>query len=611
MATLTYNNVSIALTRTLGVAHEAIRDDDGTYLHTRVIIDVEGMVAGRPSESQNAPSSPPAVATTLGAPISDAMEFVRHALLMERRPLVYDVGDRGEPLITAPQLDGDGVPYPCDVANGPLPGPLTIWRVDGISAFHVRYRVTCHLLECPGYAGEGPPALISNRYEQAHSIDGSTHLTVIHTTGEARFRTDILESQRKGPDSYRDVLIPPTPRGFRLARLDVWATSTRDRLRYAVTHEERTFDLGDTGPNGSNSRITDVRASYSVSSTGQAGAPVSLITAHSVDVTVLGSKAADPWTLVKACFTVAQSKLPITDPTRGFLTHIAVRQSLTDRSASLTATMLLSKEAAAQIPGIDVGGLRDNSTFAPRDGINPSLPGRGGTAGSYANEAMAAAWKSACAVPRKPYEGEVAPPSAADSYSADTGPVVTATVTDNLPSLPQGYSYEQTHFPFTQYQVDSVLVTDTGVMAVPNSGPIGPYSAGGGYVGGGASGGDTPDAVFLTVARPTQRKVVEWTAERVGAPPIAPSPVPQDANLVLIDSGHVQQAEPNILADGVTVAYRVSGRYVYGLKKNRKASDPLPFPAPPWQAHAYGELAMQPTDFQAGIIDRSSSGYAG
>ena len=118
------------------------------------------------------------------------------------------------------------------------------------------------------------------------------------------------------------------------------------------------------------------------------------------------------------------------------------------------------------------------------------------------------------------------------------------------------------------------------------------------------------DQEFITVARPSQRKIVTFTAERVGAVPTAPSPTPLDTNLVLVDAGHIQLAEPNVLADGVTVAYRISGRYVYGLKVGRKPTDPLNFPAPPWMSFTYGQLAMQPGDFSAGIIGGMSTAGA-
>lgn len=598
MSTLTYNGVTIGLTKTLGMSHEPVRAEDGSYMYTRVTIEVEGIVSGPPATSQNPTPTAPPTNTTLAGPISDVQEYIRHALLMERCQLVYDVGDRPRPLIVAPGLDGNGVPLPSDAANGPIPNGLHITRLDGITTFHVRYSVTCHLRACPGYAGNGPPALILNHYEQTHSIDGVTFLTTVVTEGEATFRTDVLAQSQQVPDHYRDVLLPATPKGFKRMQVHIRAARTGNALQYTVVDQERFYDLGDTGPSGTNSNITDIKAEYCVASTGVAGAPVSMVTAHTMSVTIFGSKAASFWTLTKSCFVLAQTKLPIGDPTRGHLTQIAIRQVLHEKAVSLQATMLLNQQAAGPIPGIDARGLQQDNTFQPRGGLNPPFPTRGGTAGSYTNEAMASAWKAACSPPLKPYEGKVAPTSGADAYSSETGPIVKVTVTDNLPTKPRRYSTQQVKAPYTEYKVEIVLQTDSGVLAMPNSG-LGAATPSSTFVG----PADTPpDQEFITVARPSQRKIVTFTAERIGAVPAAPSPTPLDPNLVLIDSGHIQMAEPNLLPDGVTVAYRIAGKYVYGLKRNRKALDPLNFPIPPWMSYSYGQLAMQPTDFTAGIV---------
>ena len=612
MSTLTYNNITIGLTRTLGIMHEPIRGDDETYLFTRVTIDVEGIVNGPPNPSQNG-SDLGSIDGTIGNPISDTMRAIRHQLLQERRLLVYNVGDSPTPMIVAPGFDADGNLYPCDANNGPTPGNLVINRVDGVKTFHVRFRVSCHLLECPGLTSGPPSALLSNRYAQTHSID-SNWFTTVSTSGQAFFRTDILEASQQVADHYRDVLLPPIPKGMKRMSITIVATPSRNALTYQCIDVERSFDLGDTGPTGSNSNITDVQANYSVGSTGQAGAPVMLNTAHSMPVMVMGSKAASTWTLVKAAFTILQAKLPISDPSRGFLSQISINANLTGRSITLQATMILSPQNVNMIPGIDVGALREDNTFAPQGGLNPAPPSRGGTAGTYQNEALTSAWKSACEGPRKPYEGGVATANDDPDSSANTGPIVTTTITDDLPTFSPGYSYEQVRFPFTEYHIDSVIETNTGVMQVPIAGKLkssdssstSTYSLSD-QSGTDSADDDQPDSEIITLGRPTQRKVIEWTAERVGASPIVPPAQPSDPNLVLIDSGYIQVTEPSLLADGVSLSYRVKGRYIYALKKNLKSTDSLPYPAPPWQAHVYGELALEQSDFQDGIIDGSTS----
>lgn len=682
MSNLAYNGITIGLTKTLGISHDVVRDVDETYLYTRVRIDVEGIVNGPPTSSQNPVDLSGINSTISQGPVSDMIRQLRHALLQERGLLVYNVGDSPTPMIVSPGLDGNGNLYPCDANNGPVPGPLHIIRVDGIKTFHIRYSVTTCLIECPGYNGEGGPSgLISNRSSQVHSIDGSTFLTAITTTGQAFFRTDILEAAGQIADGYRDVLLPPIPRGFKRMAIQIQATPARNALSYTCTDQERFFDMGDTGPTGSNSNITDIDARYSVASTGQGGAPVSFMTAHSVRVQIKGSKAATTWTLVKAAFNVAQSKLPIGDLTKGFLTQIAVDVGLTDRSVSLQATMLLSPQAGGMIPGINnVDGLRANNVFAPQGGLNPPFPGRGGTAGTYTNQALTTAWKSACQGPTKPVEGSLANANYQSNYSNNTGPIVTATITPDLPTYTTSYSRDTTQFPFTSYKIDAVIETNTYIQQAAVTGIAKAASAGLGPTptptgtsptptptgtsptptptgtsptptgtsptptststsptptpttptptsptptptsptptptgtspddGDDDEEDDTPTCEFLTLAYPTQRKIVEWSAERVGASPIIPHPDPLDPNLVLIEKPHIQLAEPNLLTDGVTLAYSARGRYVYGLKKALPLTAAINYPAPPWQTSQYGQQVLPSDAYRDGIIDTVQSG---
>ncbi len=602
MSVLTYNGITIGLTKTLGIAHEPQRAEDGTYLHTKITIEVEGIITGPISQSQNPVTLGNVSGTIDAGSISDTVRAIRHALLQERQLLVYDVGDSPTPMITAPGLDGTGNFLPCDANNGPIPGALAIVRVDGLTTFHVRYSVTCHLFECPGASGT-PQALISNRYAQSHSID-SQYFTVITTTGQAFFNTSVLEAAQQQADDFRQVLFPPVPRGFKRLSVNIIATPARNALTYQVVDQERYFDLGDTGRTGTGSYITDIKADYTVSSTGQAGAPVSMFSAHQVNVQVVGSKAASTWGMIKKALLIAQAKLPITDPSKGFLTSMVIRQGMTEPTISLSASMLINPSNAGMVPGIDATALQIENVFQDQGGINPSFPSRGGTAGTYQNELLVSAWKAACSPPTKPYEGSVASANSDSSVSDNTGPVVTIGTSADLPTIRTKFSTSQAQNLYTDYKVDTKIVTDTGIMQVANSGAVSSNSSAGVYSSGsGSSSGSDSDSVFLTYSRPTQRKIVEWTAERSGAMPDVPNAQPVDSNLVLIDSGHIQVCEPSLLTDGFTLSYRVAGRYVYGMKKNLSPTADLVFPAVPWQSDYYGDNTLTATNFLDGIID--------
>lgn len=639
---LTYNGIEISLLRTNSISHEPVRAEDGSYWHTRVTISVTGLVNGPPITSQSDPGPIATPTNTLGNPISKTMQAIRHALLQERGSLVYSVGDSPDAMIVAPESDDNGNIMPCDAANGPIPLSLVINRVDGTKTFHVSYAIACHLFECPGSNGSDPSALICSRYAQQHDVD-SNHYTTITTRGQALFRTDLLEVTQKNADTYRAILLPPVPRGFRRVGIAIVATPSRNALTFTCTDREMPFDLGDTGPNGTNSNITDVKATYEVSSTGaNGGGPVSFMTLHRVSVQVWGNKAASNWRLTQFAYRLASAKLPIGDPSRGFLRQISVMQSLTERFVALNVAVQLTPADDTLIPGLDVQELRVDQTFSPQNGMNPSMPGRDGTAGTYTNEILVARWASACAGPQNQYEGATSSDGNDTDYSNDTGPIVEVTTSDDLPEAPAGhYSPGQTQYAYTDYTIESKYETRTNVVQAPLAGPVkiaspGESTGGGGSSGGGGSpgttggGGSSPgdpqpeaeaeepteptggggseaedptDSVFLTLARPLMRKIVVWSAERINKVPDIPNSTPIDPNLVLIDEGHVTMAEPTLLADSVSVAFRISGRYIYGLKRNLKSNEPVTFSAPPWQNYAYGQLTLEPTSFVDGIID--------
>ncbi len=68
----------------------------------------------------------------------------------------------------------------------------------------------------------------------------------------------------------------------------------------------------------------------------------------------------------------------------------------------------------------------------------------------------------------------------------------------------------------------------------------------------------------IQVSAPSVRHVVEWSAERVGAPPEVPPEEHPDPNFTLLDS-HWVPGVVDIGADGVTPIFTASGRYEYAV----------------------------------------------
>ena len=86
---------------------------------------------------------------------------------------------------------------------------------------------------------------------------------------------------------------------------------------------------------------------------------------------------------------------------------------------------------------------------------------------------------------------------------------------------------------------------------------------------------------FVQLAAATCLWICDWTGDRRGGHPDYPRAwiESQNPNLVLLDM-HYNPEMLELMADGVTLKYRLSGTYVYGFKDSEKTE--LHFGRPPW-----------------------------
>lgn len=129
---------------------------------------------------------------------------------------------------------------------------------------------------------------------------------------------------------------------------------------------------------------------------------------------------------------------------------------------------------------------------------------------------------------------------------------------------------------------------DPGVIQCPVAGPVG-----------------TP-CELLRLHGGAAKRIVNWTAERVGAQPQVPSPLTQNPNEV---TGHVMvmPCTPAFAPDG-TPFYRLSGRYEYYLVVAPEiGTDRLSSGGVPYMNIANSSLDVQPNQFDVTLSDSSSS----
>lgn len=87
---------------------------------------------------------------------------------------------------------------------------------------------------------------------------------------------------------------------------------------------------------------------------------------------------------------------------------------------------------------------------------------------------------------------------------------------------------------------------------------------------------------FTQLASPTLLWICDWTASRISIKPIIPNPISQDPNWVLLDDWY-EPCHEDLLPDGVSSVWRISGTYVYGhTNPNAIATMNINFPRPPW-----------------------------
>lgn len=113
--------------------------------------------------------------------------------------------------------------------------------------------------------------------------------------------------------------------------------------------------------------------------------------------------------------------------------------------------------------------------------------------------------------------------------------------------FPSDFSDEQLGpFAYDQYQITTSYAVRTGVYQMPVCGPVG-----------------TP-AFFGQVSARWCKKTVRWLASRLGALPRVPHWDAGNSNEVL-EFFQINGDAPVLQPNGQTVAYHISGVYVYGL----------------------------------------------
>lgn len=590
---LKYNGVEINVTKTNNIHSTVISSEDGVdYLYTKHVIDIDGIINPQATSfigSANFPGQLP----------GDTFREIHRFLLEKRKELIWSPGGTEiaffrDELIT-------------DVNNGPNPLSLTITRATGNKTWYIHYVIEVYTSMCNR---EYSSALISNRFGQIHTIDREFY-TIIKTSGVAYFRTDILVNTGTVADAFRDQLLPPIPPGFQRQEVNFRVSTRGNMIEYDCTEREKPYDLGNTGANGSGTFITHADGFYNISTIpGKSEDGTALPSGQcmaTMNVKLWGSKRASNWTLTQIAFMImgSSNKMQISQRGIALVHQFSITQSITDRHVDVTLSMRLTSDKNSEFGTIRTSGLKIDKVFPDFNGINPQPPLADGAKGDANLTLLSSALREACIQPTGILNGSGSG-AVTMSYQGPP-PVVSVQPTQYIPPSENKYTQQSTQFMYTQSTIDSYYMTKNGVYQAPISGSIQSSSSGGGTSESLAEG---KSCSIVNLHVPMTRRVVEWTAERIMVPPELPSPNSKNQNQVLLETT-INMAELGVTPDGTTPTFKVTGRYVYAMKKSIVDVPQIAFDVPQYIDYPYGTAYLQlpPKDqndggnFRNGIIN--------
>lgn len=114
-------------------------------------------------------------------------------------------------------------------------------------------------------------------------------------------------------------------------------------------------------------------------------------------------------------------------------------------------------------------------------------------------------------------------------------------------------------FAYNDYTIVTLYQERTGKYQMPVCGPVGSAAA------------------IVKAHAAAATKTVRWVAQRVGQLPVLPHPDPGNEGETLIYK-NIDTAAPVPQPNGLTLAFQVTGTYVYALDRPLAEADPLHMP---------------------------------
>lgn len=545
MPTYMYNGVYVQMAQTLAFEVEPEYDPTNTdQLWTKYTIRVRGFVVQTASQF-------PGFNITKQSAVTLAL--VKNMLEAPRRRMAYVIGDT-----TLVSVTDNIFGLALDDKLGPHPLPARVTEVN-TGTFLVECGCTVRLVECATTCPPGTARnpVISLRWGQTESFDENWY-SRLKTKGRLIVRASLLQNA----DNFRPLVTPPLLPDYR--RVSSSYTMSPDGLELEFEFDDKEEDRLPPFP------ATKAQGSYTVN-VDRPG----MIRHGTVQITLEGQKGADRKQLMNRAIAMAYSKLNADGFARFNKAGKAsppIWQGQFDEDlfqpkvrVSITAMMTpLASVGAAGIAGAAAGIAKLDGTPSvmpsvgkETDGLKSNQPGLSPPERKRLAGLLAAAFRDPClceATSTAELRTTGSPPRPTPATGI-VNPTPAYPVTISIQQLTVdngdyggGGDYVTDEAPYDTYHIETSTRYDTGNVQLPATG-VGPQKSVSAVVS--AHGG-------------MMQQVTTWVAGRTGAPPVLPTFISSQPNIVELSSVVVAQ-EVTPSPDGALPVYMLAGYYVHAV----------------------------------------------
>lgn len=577
MATkLFYNDVELRNVLTRDFVEEAVYDESETdIIYWKYMISVSTVIYRRPASQpkadailgviiDNQDQSPAALLKVIEGKLKENRKAFRFEVDGVKILEVYAAG-------TEENAD-EGVSIDkYDVNNGPRPVRYKLTQLSS-GAFRIEYTIEV-AVGCT--ESQNPPMVINNRWRTADNIDEHGKVT---RTWEGRLRLRYAIKHEHQAHTFRSLCLPPLAKGFRRKDVRFLVEPNGLELVYLVTDLQiatQAIPAPATMIFGTHSETITIDASNSI---GEA------------NVTVEGLPTAPKSNLIEIGISFVEQKLQLKQGNgkrHMILSYTIVDSFSPDHNrievrARVRHVLDTNAVRLAAVNTLLVGQPLD-WTSLPNGGaqVNPNI-----SAGVKLAKSMFCALQTPC--DKEPAtldiddeaitstEGESIDrassdaPDTSEKYTPDFQYTIVAREALSAAYSAAGklaqQSDEHVSFPWQEFRMDTSIDVHSGYIGLPISGPANSQSA---------------SMAFIQLHRPTSKRIVRVSSERIGQWPTMPpgTDITVDGIFCKFLKGKFLFGNQVLLANAEDYLYRLESQHEYGMERAYAASDAQITPA--------------------------------